>query len=348
MSGTLRFGKVKHVALIGGGDVMVEAGDLLLKAGYVVTAIVAPRHVNARLPLRDKTLAQALKEVSIAAHVTDSVNSWETLAAVVPAGERSLALCFGPDWIFNAAVRAHFGAGMLNFNGIPVPRYLGGAHYSWQILNGDRSGGCVLQEITEAIDRGPLLRRELFEHAPDVRRPMDYYRSNFIKASTFLATVIADMRDDKPFALTRFEDLEGERLYLPRLLTSEQAYIDWTWDASGIERFCWAFDEPYAGAASFIGDQTLRLRSVCRDESLGTFHPFAAGLIVRKHKGSVWFAARGSALRADEIRTADGKDAAAFLREGQRLHTPASVLEKAHAARPAVTYASRARMDAVC
>ena len=52
---------------------------------------------------------------------------------------------------------------MLNFNGIPVPKYLGGAHYTWQILNSDKSGGNVLQEITENIDKGPILKSDYYE-----------------------------------------------------------------------------------------------------------------------------------------------------------------------------------------
>ena len=47
-----------------------------------------------------------------------------------------------------------FAYGMYNINPIPIPNYLGGAHFTWQILNSNYDAGIYLQQISKHLDRG--------------------------------------------------------------------------------------------------------------------------------------------------------------------------------------------------
>ena len=327
-----RFGDVEKLTLIGGGDLMVQTAILAQDAGLDVAAVLAPRHAEETLPLADKATQAAFAKIGVKTHLVDDINAWPDIGDV--GGKGVLALCFGPSWIFAEHVIEKFGAGMINFNGIPIPRYLGGAHYTWQILNNDRQGGCFLQEITMDVDRGPILRRHDFELPADVRLPSDYFVANVEEGRKFLRSVLADMGADKPFETVAFATLDAGRLYFPRLYTGLNGWIDWTWTASQVELFCRAFDKPYDGAGTFIGDEEVRLGGVQLEEGEDGLHPFTAGLVVRRLGDAAWAAARGGLLRISKATLAGGGDAMDLIWEGRRLHTPRRRLEGALTSRP--------------
>ncbi len=332
-----RFDHVTDVVLIGGGDLLLFVAQLAMHMGWTVRVVVAPRHAATVLPLAGQTLTKALDDLGMPVFETADINRWAGIAEAVPRPGSSLALCFGPAWIFSQEVCAWFNAGMINYNGIPIPRYLGGAHYTWQILNGDRTGGCVLQEITERLDRGPILRSHAFLHPPGVRIPRDYYRSNYDEGRLFMKTALADMRTGVPFPPQPFHALEADRLYFPRLITVEHGYIDWSWTAEEIERFCCAFDDPYPGAATFVEGTLVRLAGVRRPderEAGEPQHPYCSGLVIRRVGDQAWVAAGNGTLVLGTVRREDGSDGMTLVKEGRRLYTPRVQLDHALAFRP--------------
>ena len=335
--GPRRFGHVESVALIGGGDLMRQTARMLRDSGLRTTIVLAPRHAKEALPVAGEPAKKAFADEGSEVHVVQDINTWPELGSVDWAGANSLALCFGPSWIFSEHVLARFGAGMINFNGIPIPRYLGGAHYTWQILNGDRTSGCFLQEITMDVDRGPILRRHLFDLPAGLRLPEDYFLANHEEGCRFMEQAIADMRADKEFDPIEFSSLDGGRLYFPRLNTLENGWIDWSWTAPEIERFCCAFDRPYAGASTLFNETVVHLSDVRLTETMEALHPFVAGLVVRNTGREASIAALGGLLAVAAARLQDGRDAMGLLTEGRRLHTPPDRLSHALTCRPALT-----------
>lgn len=331
---TRAFHRLGSVVLIGGGDLMLHAARAFGQR-LPCCAILAPRHAEEALPLDGRSTRQAFSEAGIRSVVVPDMDRDPSWRSIIADRQTTLALCFGPAWIFSAEVRQAFGLGMLNFNGIPVPQYLGGAHYSWQILNDDRSGGCILQDITGELDRGDILRAEYFQLPPSVKVPMDYFYANYERGVVFIDQLVADMLAGMTFSPRSFSELDSRRLYFPRLMTSENAFIDWSWEIADVIRFCNAFDRPYAGAGTFLGERLLRLRDVSRAKDHGKFHPFTAGLVVRRHDDAAYVAARDGVLRLGSV--VDGKSdepCLGDLREGMRLHTAAERLEQARLFRP--------------
>lgn len=319
--GIVSFEDVQSLTFIGGGTLMIAAASYAKGIGYEVNAILAPRH--AREPLNDgQTTDSALRSSGVEVAVVDDVNHWNGLTELVKPGSKSLALCFGPAWIFSNAVIRTFAAGMFNFNGIPIPHYLGGAHYTWQILNGNRNGGCFLQEITERVDQGDVFRHEYFDLPESLRVPQDYFEANFKIGVRFLSRLLDDMKQGVAFERTPYAGLNAKRLYFPRLFTRENAYIDWRWNGLDIERFCNAFDKPYLGAATSWHGQEVRLHEVCLVETELRFHPFVSGLVVRKSEGYIWIAARDGLIKVALVVNSGGQTITKDIREGDRLVTP--------------------------
>jgi len=324
--------KPAHVALIGGGDVMLHTTQSARSRGLTVAVILAPRHAEERLPLGREVTRRAFERLGVPVWIVEDINA-APLTGNGWTGPEALALCFGPAWIFAEHVLAAFGAGMINYNPIPVPRYLGGAHYTWQILSGDREGGAALQLITRELDRGPILRSRYFRIPDEARTPADYFAVYHEHGCELLDGMLDDIIAGVPFAETAFSEVDARRLYLPRLHTLRNAFIDWSWSGREIERFCCAFDQPYMGAATFVDDLEIRLGDV-RLESGQEFHPFLSGLIVRRLAGRSWAATRDGLLRIGVARTAAGEDAVALLHEGRRLATPPDKLYDAATYRP--------------
>ena len=311
---------------------MLHAARAARRLGLRVAVILAPRHAGERLPLGEEITRDAFGKLAVPVAVVPDLNASPEHLRGAWAGPGALALCFGPAWIFGARVLGAFGGGMVNYNPIPVPRYLGGAHYTWQILNADRDGGCILQLITRELDRGPILRAKRFRIPAAARTPADYFRAYHRPGCALVDGALKDILAGRPFRAQSYDSLEPRRFYLPRLNMLKNGYIDWSWSAAQIERFCGAFDRPYAGAASFIDGVEVRLGDV-RLEKGERFHPFLSGLVVRRRAGTIWVAAAGGLLRIGTLR-AEGGDAASLAREGRRLATPAAKLHEAATYRP--------------
>jgi RimJ/RimL family protein N-acetyltransferase/methionyl-tRNA formyltransferase len=325
-----RFGHVDRVTLIGGGDLMLHAARQFARTGLPVSALLAPRHAAETLPLDGRLTGDALAETGAAVVVVPDMNSWTPAEPARFDGDHALALCFGPAWIFSKRVRAWFGGGMINVNAIPLPRFVGGAHYTWQILQGDREGGCFLQAITDVVDRGPILQGRRFILPAWAQTPRDHVRAYHLEGCVLIDEFIAAMREDRLFSLTPFDALEAERLYFPKLRTLEQGYIDWSWKTHEIEAFCRAFDDPYPGAGTFLSGREVRLFGVHRlAGSSEPFHPFAAGLIVRYTADGIFVASLDGLLRVDRVVARDGGECLALIREGRRFTTPPEILHRA-------------------
>lgn len=245
-------GMVEHVFLIGGGDFMLYAAQRFLKLKFTVSLVLSQRHADEYLPIAKNVAIDAFKKLNVSISILDTIKSYPAYPTLKGFKKKTLALCFGPAWIFPESFIKSFEFGMLNFNGIPVPKYLGGAHYSWQILNKDRSGGCVLQVITQKIDRGPIIRAHYFDHSPDVRTPQDYFISNYNEGCLFIENFIDDIKQNRPFRGTEYNQLEHSRLFFPRLFSDRNGWINWSWKAEYIERFCCAFDTPLLRSGDYI------------------------------------------------------------------------------------------------
>ena len=333
----MKFGSITSVCIIGGGEPMIHFGRYLKNRDIDVSAIIAPRHEEAVLPRTGITTGQALRQNNIHYVCCGDVNAPDFIEREIRQKQFSIIVCFGPAWVFGAELLDACRNNIVNFNGIPIPRYLGGAHYTWQILNQDRSSGMIVQHITQRIDKGNILKMEHFELPKYVRIPLDYFEENYHIACGFLENFANELIDEREFPEISFEELMPSRLYFPRLSTAHQGYVDWSWDGREIELFCCAFDEPYQGASSFVGnlgrvfikDVTLILDEISP-------HPFCSGLVVRKHDGALYIAVKHGLLKVKTVYDEENKNMIAGIREGLRFFVDKEFLDHARAFQPEI------------
>lgn len=278
---------------------MAEAVRLAQGQGFEVAAVVAARHANEVMP-DERSLFDWLTERCGGLVLADNPEQ-ASADQVFPIPENSMALCFGPAWIFPPRVLRSYSQGMFNFNGIPIPRYLGGAHYTWQILNNSLESGRFIQKVESDVDKGDIYMWETSILDSNVREPADFFRENHRLGVEFVKAFLSKLRRGELFHVEAFAPLESASIYFPRLSTMKNGWVDWTWAGQEIESFCNAFSDPYGGAVARYRDDTIRLRRVAFHESAhNDFHPFSHGLVCRATEQSFFVAARGGLIEVLE------------------------------------------------
>ena len=326
----LSFDPQARFVLFGGGRLLLEMARRASANGHAVVAVCGPVHAAesiAGVPLRD-----ALAGLGVAVIETSSL-AVETLTDLVES--TTIGMSLSAPWIFRPNVIGLFGGRLLNVHGTDLPHNRGGGGFTWQILRGDRRGGLSLHVLTAEVDVGELVLQRTFTYPDACRTPADFLAHREEHEHAFLDTLLDAIARGE--ALSVVAQDESRAVYWPRINTAVNGFIDWSWTAEEIVRFCDAFGSPHAGAGTFLRDAEVRIARCDVGASDGEFHPFQAGLVFRAHDGAFHVAARGGSVIIRVVTDGDREDCAARVRCGSRFHTPPDVLDRARRARPVIT-----------
>ena len=321
--------QIETISFIGGGKLMLESIILAKAMGFGVHVFLSERHANETFG--EASFVTQLQTCGIPFKILSNAESIDP-SIFTDSLENTLGLCFGPSWIFPTSVLKRYPAGIFNFNGIPIPRYLGGAHYTWQIMNGYRETGCFIQEITPDVDKGRIFLSEVSILNDELKTPSDYFEANEDLGIRFVKIFFGMLQDRSDFYPCEFEILNSDRLYFPRLMTTENGWIDWSWTGAQIYSFCNAFSNPYSGAMTFYDGRRIHLKEVkfISDDKHTEFHPFCSGLIVRSNVESFCVAVTDGLLEVLDWSV----DGSVMIKEGFRLFTDSTTLAKARLFKP--------------
>lgn len=318
----MKYQRIDNLILFGGSRQMADFAPWAKKhLRYTLTAFCARRHLDEKPPGSRKTLRAIFKQHRIAYFEANNINHESKLKKHVTLA--TLGLVLGSAWIFDKNTAKLFRRGyLLDFNGIDVPRYRGGAHYTWQILHGNKKSTANLQVISggpEDYQRGAVIKRLAYDLPQKARTPLDYY--NFIgkQELKFLQDFFRELKRGQDFKPGELD--ESQSSYYPYLSTLSQGWINWGWSAGQIARFINAFDEPYAGAATYAAGKRVHLKDCQLLKAEENYHPFTAGLVVRKNRKYLYVAAVGGLLKI--------RNRLPAIKLGDRFYTPHDVLDEA-------------------
>jgi len=326
-------GPIEGIVFFGGGRLLVKGMLLGREKGVFVHAILAPRHAEENIALPGApalSLKNALEANAFAFDVAEDINQCESLSALTRGNVLGLGL--GESYTFTRKIVELFRGRLFDLMVIRLPQYRGGAHFTWQILRGSRVGCWHIQEINEEMipgryDSGRIWKTREYLLDPRAKTPEDYFaaaeQEGFLLLKEFLEEIQAG-------AIFSPKPLQEEfSTYFPRLNTLLHGWIDWSWNAEEIERFCNAFDHPYAGASTFLNGQRVFLKECRRELSEGLFHPFMAGLVYKKRKDALFLALRDGALIVGRCLNEKGEDIKETVLTGMRFVTPRHLLDEA-------------------
>lgn len=307
-----------RIALLGGGLDMLSLPHALGKWCQSVHCYLAPRH--GREEFDGVTLGNLLNNSKIQNFL---VKSESELKLMIKNQEYDLILGIGPAWIISEETLL-LAKNWVNINAIPIPKYMGGAHSSWQLLNGDFAGAITFQELSLPVDTGKILAMFRFPYLPEHSTPELRLREN---SRQLLLVLTEAMNAIISSSVGMNEELNlGESEYWPRLNTEIHGWIDWGWRGLEIVNFIQAFGSPYPGAHSELLNETVYFKAAVVLESM-KLHPFSAGIIIKSHSnGSIDIATKDAILR---VTIKQVENMASKRLEGLRFHTPIEKLELA-------------------
>lgn len=326
----MRFGRIDNIILFGGSPLLAEFAKSLKKSGkYRVTCFSCGRQLNEIIGKKGETLKSELRKNKVTFYDSPDICRDRRLNDLITG--RTLGLGFGEPWNFDRKTIDKFGGKLLDFMGIPLPKYRGGAHYTWQIMRKDREGCCNLQVINEdmiqgVFDSGKIVKSKRYFFPASAKIPQDYFDAAVRREVAFLREFLKEIGENKVFKLKKIK--EKESMYFPRLYTLKHGFIDWNWKNSEIATFIRAFDDPYKGASTFLGGKRVYLKNACAEKKDGNFHPFQYGLVYRKYKNTVFVAARDGGVAVKKITGNNGKNVMNAVRTGGRFFTPRGFLEE--------------------
>lgn len=327
---TIRFNPIGQIVLFGGSRLMAELSERFSRQKeFDVVIFSSPRHLEEIVTDDGRTLQAVLRNCGLAFYSSTDINRDEILPKIV--AENSLGLALGAAWIFEEnVVRMFAKRHLLDFMGIDLPRYRGGAHYTWQILHQNKKGVANLQIIEggqESFQRGAIIKRFKYNLPPRAQKPVDYFRSMVKKEARFLQEFLTEVKQGQSFHLQELNEIESS--YYPFLATLKQGYINWEWSGRDIALFINAFDEPYPGAATHLNGTKVFIKDCTPMPPEEAYHPFTSGLVIRKNADGVFVATVGRLLYIQTVLTDSNRNIIERVKLGDRFWTPQEKIDRA-------------------
>lgn len=240
----------------------------------------------------------------------------------------TLFISLGSRWIFkDEDIKKFFKNNLVNFHGTRLPYDAGGGGFSWKILRNDRINNFIVHLIEPGIDEGGILYSKKSLFPSHCKIPLDfekYYNKNII---SFYKDFIQIVKNKKKFQPKIQVDYLGR--YNPRLNDSISGWIDWGMNSEDLIKFIDAFDEPYSGASTKIGNQTVKIKKAHLHGGDTPNHSFMAGIISRHDEDWLVISTKDKNMILVEIvNDKNGKNIIKNLRAGERFYTPNSKIEK--------------------
>ncbi len=307
---------------------MANFANHLLQLNKKVLIFSGKRHQE-ELINETQTLTQYLDTLGLKCIDPENIN---TDPVFLKAGsDNSLAFGFGETWRFDKKSVDLYAGRLIDFMGIKLPEFRGGAHYTWQILCNNKESASMLQLINEEMiqgkfDSGEILLSKPFYFSSGARIPKDYFIEANARHLDFLKEFVRLVDSKKKFCPKPIN--EEESIFFGRLYTNKNAFIDWSWDTQEIERFICAFDDPYPGASTFINGKRVWLKDCHISKEEKQFHPYQSGLIIRIHNKQAFVSTNNGILFLSWIGDDNGDNILDQLAVGSRFFTPEHILEK--------------------
>jgi methionyl-tRNA formyltransferase len=184
--------------------------------------------------------------------------------------------------------------GVINLHGGKLPEYRGVAPINWQIINGERIGGCCLLYVDEGIDTGDIIEQQSYrieanDTAEDIiRKQLDLFPAMLIRA-------VKAVEEDSVGAVA--QDADAGAYYTRRY--PKDGRIDWRLMKAGqVHNLVRALRGPYPPAFCLYGGEKV---AILKTRNVPQKIAGVAGRIALKRDGGVVVIAEDRGLLVQEI-----------------------------------------------
>jgi methionyl-tRNA formyltransferase len=322
----IELGPIHRILLMGGGKILYELAKWGSENGLEIDIITSERHAIEEIDPYGRSFQELCPEICSRFLISTDIKSEES-QEFIGTMENTFALSISAAWIFKENfIKDIFEDKLFNLHSTPLPKNRGGGGFSWQILQKDPVGGCVIHKIDGGVDTGGIIASIEHLFPSNCRTPKDYFAYQNELILTFLKEFFEKIKD-KIFLFKVLEQSDDLSTHWPRLNTSKQAWIDWSGNVDFIDRFVCAFDDPYPGAQTLLGKKKIILKKTLTSYSEGLFHPFQYGLVYRNNKKWINVATNGGTLIVQEVFDENNSNILSQIKVGDRFHSPVNFIE---------------------
>ncbi|MBI3290809.1 hypothetical protein HYZ76_00840 [Candidatus Falkowbacteria bacterium] len=323
----MKFNKIDKIILIAGSFLLSELVKSLPKdAKSKIVVFSAKRYLDEKVP--NISLKKVLIKNKVKFYQTADINTDQKFKREIT--KNTLGIAMG-SWEFDKKTAKLFAKNhLLDFMSIDLPRYKGGAHHSWRILHQNRVGCINMQLIhggAETFQKGEVIKRTEFDFPKKLMKPIELYNFSLKQEVEFMKNFLQEVNQRKSFKPLKLN--EDQSSCYPFLYTRSHGLIDWRLSGEAIYLFINAFDEPYAGASTYLGDKKVYLKDCALFSPQEKYHPFTSGIVIRKNKKGLFVCSVGSLLRIKKVLDEKGKSLIDSVKPGDRFYTLQDKLDQA-------------------
>ena len=198
--------------------------------------------------------------------------------------------------------------GCINVHASLLPKYRGAAPIQWAIADGEPETGITVMQVSQQMDAGAILLQKAtpITHSETGGSLHDKLA---VLGAEALREALALFRQDKLVARPQDET----QVSYAALIKKEDGRIDWSQDASSIERRIRAF-HPWPSAFTTVQGKLLKIYSARLEQS--PISPAAPGSVLASAPNQLLIATGSGALALEEVQLAGKKrlPIAAFLK----------------------------------
>ncbi len=329
MNKKFKLGKISHFIILGGSLNSLNFCKFLKAKKVKFSLFLNKRQANEIFG--KKKLKLLLSQFGIKFFLTENLNKNKFFLNLNPIN--SLIIGFGEPWKIDLKILRLYKNRALDFMGIPMPMYRGGAHYTWMIINQSRIGGAYIQNIDANTIQGKsdtnmFLFGKNYNYPSSLKIPIDFFNYSCKKELEVLKMFYRKVKLNSWFNLKTFK--KKNSLFFPRLKSTENSYINWHYNDNDIFNFINAFDDPYKGAQTFIKNKKIFIKKIYKLKKIKVnFGEFSKGLIVNKNGGFVYIALNKCIIITKNIFDEKNNNIVNKIKIGQRLYTPYKYIDSA-------------------
>ncbi len=324
----INLGEIDNIIILGGSWITGEFIKVLKKENFKTYLVSSSRHIDLISDENKNTLREIAEEHQVPYLISKDINKDKKLRRLI--NKKTLGIGLGAAWSFSKDTVENFNGKLLDFMGIDLPRYRGGAHYTWQILSRNKKGACNLQMVlggTQEFHKGPIIKSGYYKYPKTCDTPEEYFKFAVKKEGNFLRSFLKEVKKGKIFNKTKL--IENESTYYPFLNTLKHGWINWNWEGEEIFRFINSFGDPYEGASTYLNKKRVFIKKIKLIKNEEDFHPFHSGIVYRKNPKQIFVACVKNSLMIESIFSSNQKSIIKSISEGDRFYTPTKKLEDA-------------------
>lgn len=193
--------------------------------------------------------------------------------------------------------------GCLNIHGSLLPRWRGAAPIQRAIAAGDQQTGVTIMQMAAGLDTGDMLYKTFYDIQPS-DTSASLYEKLAVQGAEAICKVLESEQSLQSYLHTRQVQDESQTIYAQKL-TKTEAQIDWTLDATQIDRNIRAFN-PWP-VAFIVLDESHNLRVWNSSLSSLSNDQAQVGEIIAIDKEGVHVACATGAICLTSLQWAGGK-----------------------------------------